>query len=75
MSQKHKFPLFYTDFFHKLKYYIQNLKCLITILLHKYLHIFAIEKYLEQNVFKTLTPDISVPYWSNITPSSTYVFN
>ena len=70
MSQKYKFPLFL-----KIKYYIQNLRCLITILFYKYLHIFGLEKYLEQNVFKTLTPDNSVPYWSNITPSSTYVFN
>ena len=30
------------------------------------------KKYLEHNVFKTLTPDISVPYWGNITPSSIY---
>ena len=69
------FHFFTQSFFNKINYYIQNLGCLITILLHKYLHIFAIEKYLEQNVFKTLTPDISVPYWSKITPSSTYVFN
>ena len=73
MSQNYNFPLFYADFFHKIKYYIQNLRCLITILLQKY-YIFAIEKYLQQNVFKTLIPDISVPYCSNIMPSSTYVF-
>ena len=43
-------------------------------IVHKYLDILAIEKYLEQNVYKTLTPDISVPHWSNITLSSTYAF-
>ena len=43
---------------------LQNLRCLIIILLHKYLHIFAIQKYLEQNVFKTLTTDISILYWA-----------
>ena len=59
MHQKYKFPLFYADMFYKIKYYIQNLTCLITILLYRYLHIFPIEKYLEQNVFKILTPDIS----------------
>ena len=65
MSQKYKFPLFYADFLHIIKYYIQNIRCLITILLYKYLHVFAIEKYLEKNVLKTLTPEISVLYWSN----------
>ena len=31
--------------------------------------------YILIHPFTTLTPDISVPYWCNITPSSTYVFN
>ena len=51
VSHKHNFPHFYADLFHKIKYYIQNLRCSITILPHKYLHILTIEKYLEQNVF------------------------
>ena len=62
-------------FFHEIKYYIHNLKCLATISLHKYNISLLYKKHLEQYVFKTLTPDISVPYWCNRTPSSTYVFN
>ena len=36
-SEKYKFPLFYANLFHKIKYYIQNLRCFITVLLHTHI--------------------------------------